>query len=120
MNAGFSAEVLLVGPLVGLLVARLFGRLTWPRALLASALGSAAFVLLVPSIDRGMLGMPRRVYTAEGAESAFRLSWQEYIVAGVGSALPGTSLVRSCSVSRAWECAYSAGCAGIPRAAGLT
>ena len=90
MNAAFSADFLLVGPLVGLLVARLFGRLTWPRALLASVLGSAAFVVLILSVDQGMLGMPRRVYTAEAAATAFRLSWQEYIVAAVGSAVPGT------------------------------
>jgi hypothetical protein len=89
MNAGFSFEFLLVGPLVGLLIARLFGRLTWPRALLASALGSAAFVLVVVSIQGGMLGMPRRVYTADAVESASRLRLQEYVIAGVGSAVPG-------------------------------
>jgi hypothetical protein len=90
MNAGFSVEFLFVGPLVGLLVARLFGRLTWPRALLASALGSATYVLLVLAIQDGMIGMPRRIYTAGAADSAFRLSWQEYVVAGFGSAVPGT------------------------------
>ena len=90
MNAGFSIEFLLVGPLVGLLVARLFGRLTWPRALLASALGSAAFVLLVLGVQGGMIGIPRRIYAAGAADTAFRLSWQEYVVAGVGSTAPGT------------------------------
>ena len=89
MNAGFSAEYLFVGPLVGLLVARLFGRLTWPRALLASALGSAAFVLLFLGIQGGMIGMPRRTYTAGAADSAFHLSWQEYVIAGAWSAVPG-------------------------------
>jgi len=90
MNAGFSLEFLLVGPLVGLLVARLFGRLTWPRALVAGALGSAAFVLLVISIQGGMMGMPRRVYTADAVDGPFRLGWEEYVMVGVSSAIPGT------------------------------
>ena len=79
--------LILVGPILGLAAARAFGRLTWPRALLASALATAAVVLLTLALTGNLFGMPRRVYRYE--EETSELVRQTYLIAGGFGAILG-------------------------------
>jgi len=64
------------GPLFGMGVARLFGRLTWPRALIASAAGTVIVVGLALMATHGGIGLPRRIYYTNPAE--LRPTWHDY------------------------------------------
>lgn len=86
---GFSIEFMLLGPLLGLLVARLFGPLTWWRALLGSALGSVAVIVGAMATHHWMVGVPHRLYVEGESGWAFELEWTDYLAAGVAAAIFG-------------------------------
>jgi hypothetical protein len=85
----FPFALFVIGPLIGMGVARLVGRLTWPRVLLASALATTLLVLVSLAMNDGVLGMPQRIYTSHPPE--LRPGWREYLWMGVPVSLLGVT-----------------------------